>query len=95
MNAMSLRLQKRAYRKRPGLSEAAKQLGCTYQHLRLCVIGARSSKSLLKKYHALQRRAAETKTTPEEFAARQQSAATAPKKANQTREEHETITNHR
>lgn len=50
---MAARVSKRDYRKRPGLKAAAKQLGCTYQHLRLCVIGQRKSHSLMQRYENL------------------------------------------
>lgn len=44
---------KKLRRKRwPGLKEAAKQLGVSYGHLRLCVAGERASRSLRNRYRA-------------------------------------------
>jgi hypothetical protein len=37
----------------PGLRDAAKALGVSYGHLRLCLVGQRESKSLLARYNDL------------------------------------------
>ncbi|MFO1487847.1 MAG: hypothetical protein U1F65_05155 [Verrucomicrobiota bacterium] len=45
--------KKRTNQRRPGLIAAAKELGCSYGHLRLCVAGQRVSVSLMTRYEAL------------------------------------------
>jgi len=40
---------------RPGWFSAARELGCTYSHLRRVLLGERESKSLLARYNALKR----------------------------------------
>jgi hypothetical protein len=45
---------KRKNQRWPGLRDAAKALGVSYGHLRLCLVGQRVSNSLLARYHALQ-----------------------------------------
>jgi hypothetical protein len=44
---------KRSYRRRPGLIQAAADLGVSYGHLRQCVAGIRKSDRLLARYRAL------------------------------------------
>lgn len=46
---------KRSYQKHPGVMQAARDLGCSYWHLRRVVNGERESKSLTKKFRAWQR----------------------------------------
>jgi hypothetical protein len=46
---MAARTHRRKYVNRPGLSEAARALDCTYSHLRRVVMGERPS-PLLKRY---------------------------------------------
>jgi hypothetical protein len=41
------------YRKWPGLKAAAKRLGVSYGHLRLCLLGESQSPRLVSRYQAL------------------------------------------
>jgi len=52
---MARQAKKRKLVKRPGLIAAANALGCTYSHLRRCLLGERQSVSLLQKYRQLKR----------------------------------------
>jgi hypothetical protein len=45
---------KRSYRRRPGLIQAASELGVSYGHLRMCVAGVRQSRKLISNYRAWQ-----------------------------------------
>lgn len=48
--------QKRIYRKRKGLADAALQLGATYSHLRRVLTGERQGKALLAAYKKLKKK---------------------------------------
>jgi hypothetical protein len=50
---MACLISKRKHVFRPGLFQAAKELGCNYSHLRRVVIGERVSVRLMKRYQAL------------------------------------------
>jgi hypothetical protein len=51
---------KRSYRRRPGLIQAARDLGVSYGHLRMCVAGVRQSASLMLRLAAWQTANAKT-----------------------------------
>lgn len=46
---------KRSYQRRPGIISAARELGCSYGHLRMCVAGDRQSEKLLARFRAWKR----------------------------------------
>jgi hypothetical protein len=62
MVQMAAKRQRRKYTTRPGLTEAAAALQCTYSHLRRVILGERPS-SLLAKYRALQSSQSTTNNT--------------------------------
>ena len=50
---MARKIAKRGYIRLPGLMAAAKDLRCTYSHLRRVIRGERSSRSLMARYRVL------------------------------------------
>lgn len=55
---------KRSYKLRPGLIQAARDLGVSYGHLRMCVAGVRTSVSLMARLAEWQRANSTTEAKP-------------------------------